>query len=64
MFTAHFQQPHRQPEHRPDIAIAAGSLNLRMAAVTPRQLDSLHVRPAHFHTLVEHSAHPPGTPDV
>jgi integrase len=52
----HFEQAHRKPDHRPHVAVPADQFNAGMTAVPPRQLNGLHIRPAHIDALVVHSA--------
>jgi hypothetical protein len=57
VLASHFEHAHRKPDHRPYVAVPTDQLNAGITAVPPRQLDGLHIRPAHVDALVEHSAH-------
>jgi hypothetical protein len=65
MLAAHFEETHRETDHRPGEAISADCLDAGVPAVAPRELDGLFVGPPHVDGLPEllHS-HPTSTPDV
>jgi hypothetical protein len=64
VLAAHFEETHRQPEHRTGEAVSADFLDAGLPAMAPRQLDSFFVRLPNVDELPELlQPHSTSTPD-